>query len=353
VKHRHEFCTVVDEGYLPRAVALHRSLAEAGAPFRLRVLCIDELAHEVLERLALPHLETLALGELERADPSLVEAKSSRSLPEYCWTMKPSLVLHVLAREQELDHVAYVDADHLFWSDPAPVFDALDGGTAVLVPQRINDRAGRFNAGFILFRRSEPTLELLRWWRERCLEWSFAGLGGGNRRFGDQGYLTEWPERFPDVRVTTHPGAGLAPWNSEQHELSRRDGRVLVDGVPLLFYHHQSLRLYEGLRGLQRAGLLSRRFRWNATPVSLVWSIGPWYDFEEPERTLIWTPYVRRIAEAIALIHDVQPDYEAPRVRLSPRELGGEVLRTLAARPAREAVRRAQAVVSSVRAARA
>ena len=314
---------------------------------------MDELTHAVPERLALPHVATLALAELERADSRLVEAKSSRSLAEYCWTLKPSLVLHVLAREQELDHVAYVDADHLFWSDPAPVFDALAGGTAVVVPQRVNDRAGRFNAGFILFSRSEPTLALLHWWRERCLEWAFAGIGGGNRRFGDQGYLTEWPERFPGVRATSHPGAGLAPWNSEHHELSRRDGLVLVDGVPLLFYHHQSLRLYEGLRGVQRAGLLSRRFRWNATPVPLVWSIGPWYDFEEPERTLIWTPYVRRIAEAIALIHEVHPDYEAPRIRLSSRELGEEVLRTLAGRPAREVVRRARAVAGMVRAARA
>lgn len=348
---RHELCTVVDAGFLARAVALYRSLLASGVEFRLRILCMDELTEQVLERLALAHVETLPIEELEVLDPALVEARSSRSLPEYCWTLKPSLVLHVLEREPELDHVAYVDADHLFWADPTPVFDALDGGTVVVVPQRTaNDDAGRFNAGFILFRRSEPTLELLRWWRERCLEWSFAGVGGGSRRFGDQGYLTEWPERFPDVRITSHPGAGLAPWNSANHKLGERSGRVLVDGLPLLFYHHQSLRLYEGLVGLHRARLLPARYRRNTGPVPFVWSIGRWYDFADPERTLVWIPYAQRISEAIELIRSVRPDYDVPRVRLASRQLADEVLRRVALRPARLALARARRLLSPARA---
>jgi hypothetical protein len=84
-----------------------------------------------------------------------------------------------------------------------------------------------------------------------------------------------------------------------------------------------------------------------------VWSIGRWYDFEEPERTLVWTPYARRIAEAIEQIHEVQPDYEVPRIQLSPRELADEVLRTTTVRPARKAIARARQILSTVRAARA
>ncbi len=351
---RYELCTVVDAGYLPRAVALQRSLVESGAAFRLHILCMDEPTERLLERLALADVETLPLADLEAVDPALVAASSSRSLAEYCWTLKPSLVLHLLEREPSLDHIAYVDADHLFWADPAPIFDALREGTVLVLPQRTAAAtAGRFNAGFILFRRSEPTIELLQWWRERCLDWAFAGVAGGNRRFGDQGYLTEWPERFPDVRISAHPGAGLAPWNSENHELGKREGRVIVDGLPLLLYHHQSFRLYRGLHRLHRAGLLHRRYRRNTTPIAFVWSIGGWYGFDETELTLVWAPYARRIAEAIELIRGVQPDYDVPRVRPTSRQLGTEVLRTVAVRPARAAVTRARAILGSGRGARA
>jgi hypothetical protein len=57
----------------------------------------------------------------------------------------------------------------------------------------------------------------------------------------NQGYLNQWPERYPGVHVMRHPGANLAPWNVDGHLLTNDGGSILVDGWPLLFYHFHGL----------------------------------------------------------------------------------------------------------------
>ena len=43
-----------------------------------------------------------------------------------------------------------------------------------------------------------------------------------------------------------HPGAGLAPWNLELYDVREEpgSGRLLVDDVPLVFFHHHGLQLF-------------------------------------------------------------------------------------------------------------
>lgn len=337
----YDLCTVVDAGYLARGLALYRSLEAQHVGVRLRVLCMDATSAGLLRRLALPGVELLILDELEQSDPALGAIKGTRTLVEYCWTLKPSLIRHIFKRESELGEVTYVDADHLFWDDPAPAYAELGDGSALIVPQRSgNDDAGRYNAGFVVFRRGEETDEILGWWRERCLEWSFAGVGGGNRRYGDQGYLGDWPERYPGVRVLAHPGGGLAPWNYDRSRLGLEDGVVTVDGAPLLFFHHQSLRLYRGLRPAYRLRLLGDRFRLQAQPVPVVWAIGRWYSFSDEQRTLLWEPSAARLSTALAELRAVEPGFAGGLQRLPRRELAREIGRAVVPASGRRAARR-------------
>ena len=47
------FCSYFDSNYLSKGLALYRSLVRHAVPFRLWVLCFDDLAYETLRRLAL------------------------------------------------------------------------------------------------------------------------------------------------------------------------------------------------------------------------------------------------------------------------------------------------------------
>ena len=95
----HEFITLFDANYLPRGIALHRSLEATGAEFRLRVVCMDEETERTLRRLALPNLIVIPLAELEQHDPELAAVKSDRTAVEYCWTATPAVCLYALGTE--------------------------------------------------------------------------------------------------------------------------------------------------------------------------------------------------------------------------------------------------------------
>lgn len=238
------FCTYFDARFLPRALALIESLRRWCPEFRLWALCMDEGCYETMRRLGLPEVELISLPELEQGDSALLEAKKDRSRLEYYFTCTPSLPLHVLRQHPDVGLITYLDADLFFFSDPQPLFDQLGSGSVGIIPHhfshRVADRVrfGKFNVGWISFRRDEDGLACLRWWREQCLEWCYARVEG--ERYADQKYLDQWPRRFRNVRILDHKGANLGPWNLASYRVTERDGQIRVDDDPLIFFHFSS-----------------------------------------------------------------------------------------------------------------
>lgn len=240
------FCTLFDRAYLTRGLALYTSLQHHAGPFRLWALCLDEPTYHMLRRLALPHLVPIALADFERGDDALLAAKQNRSKTEYYFTCTPALIQYLLQRHPQIDELTYIDADMALFSSPQPAFDALGDGLIGIVahrfPQRLQrlERLGRFNVGWLIFRRSPSALACIAWWREQCIEWCYDRYEPG--RFADQKYLDAWPATFNGVRVIDHPGVNLAPWNLGRHRVSIRDGCVYADDRPLIVYHYHGLR---------------------------------------------------------------------------------------------------------------
>jgi len=239
------FCTYFDSNYLTKGLALYRSLIRHATPFRLWVLCFDDLAYEILQKLALPEVDPISLRAFEEGDEELLQAKGNRSQIEYYFTCTPSLPLYILRNHPEVDVITHLDADLFFFSGPSPIYQELGAGSVLIVGHRFPPRLRRlevhgiYNVGLLSFRRNDVGLQCLHWWREQCLEWCYDRVEDG--RFADQKYLDDWPTRFPGVVVLQHEGAGLAPWNVERYSLSLENGQVLVDSQPLVFFHFQGL----------------------------------------------------------------------------------------------------------------
>jgi SAM-dependent methyltransferase len=310
----YEFCTLFDVNYLPRGLVLYRSLARVCPRFRLRVFCMDQESARILRLLDLPHLVVVDLDELERHDPELLAVKTTRTQIEYCWTATPSICSYCLETESDLEGITYLDADLMFFADPAPIFDEMGDDSVLIVPHRYAPRwqaheatSGTYNVEFMTFRRDARGLEALGWWRDRCIEWCYYRVEDG--KLGDQKYLDDWPDRFDGVHVLGHVGGGLAPWNAEQYTIARSNGTVTVDALPLLFYHYHSLKLVSGITPLRRLGIGSDTYEFTPRPLPLVWRQN--YPMSERELQLVWEPYMRELGAAILDVRREVRRYDA------------------------------------------
>jgi len=269
------YVTIFDSGFLPQGVALAESLAEHAGEHTLWVIAVDDQANRTLSQLALPNVRLLPLAEVE-TDP-LLAVKGGRTRAEYCWTLTPFAARFVFERDPRIERVTYIDADLWLRKSPQPIFEEFERSRkTVLITEHAyapqyessTKTSGKYCVQFLTFTRNgEP---VRKWWEDRCIEWCFARYDNG--RFGDQKYLDDWPERFPEhVHVLQHRGWALAPWNTSRFPTA-----------DAIFYHFQGLRL------------ISQRWI----------SIGGYPVSQEVVRE-IYRPYMRRLRQAVSRLNQV------------------------------------------------
>jgi len=249
------FCTYFDINYVTYGLALHHSLKEHCGEFRLWVLCMDVSSYDVLSEMALPELCLIRLSDFENGDHALLKAKQNRSRIEYYFTCTPSLPLYVLKNFPEVDCITYLDADLFFYSTPKPIFQEIGNHSIAIIEHRFAPHyksmeiCGKYNVGWISFKRDVHGLACLKWWRDRCNEWCYKRLEDG--KFADQKYLDDWPSRFKNVKVIQHKGANLASWNIENYKVRLQNKKVTIDEQELIFFHfHGIKRLTNNIYGI-------------------------------------------------------------------------------------------------------
>ncbi len=246
------FCTLFDKNYLTRGLALYTSLEKHSPNFKLFVLCMDEVTFDFLTKLKKANITPIRLSDFE--DKELLAVKSTRNAGEYCWTCTPSLPLFIFKKYPKISEITYLDSDLFFFSSPEPIFDELGSKSIGIIPHNfskpllekyptIQKTSGIYNVGLLVFKNNKEGLECLNWWRDRCLEWCYADYKDG--KMGDQLYLNDWPERFSSVCVIKNPGADLAGWNLDNYKLTFKNGSILVDNKPLIFYHFHMVDIYK------------------------------------------------------------------------------------------------------------
>lgn len=233
------YVTIFDSHFLPQGLALHRSMEKHLTHYKLWVVCVDDEVSDSLERLKLPNLGTLRLSARESEE--LLEAKKTRTPGEYCWTLTPFSPKYVFEADPTAERVTYLDADTWFLKDPEPLFDELEKSSkSVLITEHAyaeeydqRSTSGKYCVQFIPFEKSKSEV-VRQWWEDRCVEWCFARVEDG--RFGDQRYLDDWPERFPEsVHVLEQKQLLQAPWNASKYDCQ--------DAV---LFHFHGVRLGQG-----------------------------------------------------------------------------------------------------------
>ncbi len=243
------FCIVVSKSKLHQCVALCRSIinkVKDPKSYSIFVLCMDETAFTILNRLELVNATLIQLQDVETDELRVV--KSAREVREYCWTLKPVLLEYVLNKYPEIDRVTHLDADLYVFSDLSPVFTNQSHCSVLLSDHDFTDQykglerdVGKANSGIVSFKRDKYGLECLKWWKERCLEWCNGWVDG--EKFSDQKYLSTVADLFPGVEYIHMPGVNIAPWNEKKHNIALRKKKVYIDNSRLIIYHFCSFHM--------------------------------------------------------------------------------------------------------------
>jgi len=290
------FCTLFDSVYLSRGLTMYDSLRQHTSDFHLYFFAFDELCYDILVSLNLENATVISLKMLENDD--LLEAKKTRSRAEYCWTCTSSTIEYVLTNFN-VSSCTYVDADLFFYRSPHVLIEELNNGKSVLITEHRysllahyyeEKRAGRFCVQFITFTNEKESTIILREWKNQCLDWCYNRYEDG--KFGDQKYLDVWPDKYQNVKILSHLGGGVAPWNINKYKIEETGGNLFVTDkssnqkFDLIFYHFHFVRFFE--KGHIDIG-------WNYISKSV--------------KMMIYHPYILKLAETEKMLSAYFPAY--------------------------------------------
>lgn len=246
------FATLFDINYLSRGLCLIDSLTQVlKQNYQLFILALDEETANYFYNQNNPQLVVISLPEIEKKYPDLLIAKNNRNKVEYYFTLSPVLPFYILETYPDCARITTLDADIYFFSDPSVILTHYQKDDILITPHDFSSNLlfledyGRYNVSFQSFPNTADAKILLQDWMKKCLTWCKDVLDPVTGYFADQKYLDRWKIDFKNVCDIDLKTAGRAPWNINETPLNLKQGKLLVNGQPLIYYHFHHLRIYD------------------------------------------------------------------------------------------------------------
>ena len=147
--------------------------------------------------------------------------------------------------------VLYLDPDIVVFNPLTKIEELLDRHPLVLTPHQLSPeeeldvivdneicslKHGVYNLGFVAARAEGQGKAFASWWRDRLHHFCYDDIPNG--LFTDQRWGDLVPVFFDQVHILRSPEFNVATWNLTNRKLTMDgSGRLLVNGMPLRFYH--------------------------------------------------------------------------------------------------------------------
>ncbi len=245
--------TICSNNYLAQAKVLTDSFNEFERESVLFLILVDKKTDSI------PYLELFPEARVLEVDSSIVpdlDLMIKRyNIVELNTSVKP-FIFDYLFKTGAYSRILYFDPDIKIFSSLKPVFQLLEGSSAVLTPHFLSPlpvdgktpfenvalNYGIYNLGFLGLNLEHPsTRNLLDWWSIRTCRFGYSKVSEGY--FVDQLWFNLVPLFFKGVRILDNPGLNMAPWNLHERFLDYGndvDQQIMVNGEPLVFYHFSS-----------------------------------------------------------------------------------------------------------------
>lgn len=262
--------------YLAKAMVLAETLKHFNPEWQLTAFISDRKPKE-LEHIDLYQYfdEVVHIDELNLPPAWIFK----HDVVELCTAVKGLALRRLL--DAGADRVFYLDPDIAIFSELTSLERELDSHNVLLTPHQLapdstehaivdNEicslKHGTFNLGFVGVRNNLIGYAFAHWWESRLIGFCYDDIPSG--LFTDQRWCDLAPCFFDGVKVHKDPGCNVSSWNLSTRTITESDdGRVLVNGSPLKFYHFSKL----GELGFT----MTTRYAGNSVSVYSLWY---WYN---------------------------------------------------------------------------
>lgn len=245
---KHNFCTLLSRDYLHKGLTLYNSLLNYDGHFTLFIFCMEKDSTRILEQIGMKNAVITDMSELEAEDRELLETKDSRSVQEYSWTAKASVMLYVFKHYADIDNIIWLDGDTCFFSDAGPIYREWGSSSILLTEEKYTGPYeeksriyGKYQLGFMGFRRDETGIACLEQFRSNVLQWCYNRFEEG--KWSDQMYAVNWPEKYKKVQIVKHKGINANPFilyryvTEQDMKIICRDSRVCIEDEEIVLFH--------------------------------------------------------------------------------------------------------------------
>lgn len=249
---KHYYCSNFSKEYMYMGLLLYNSMLKWDKDFHFYMICLDDDAKRVLDKMNLQHATPIALSEIEKYDKELIQIKDTRTIKEYAWTMKPSIILYLLEQYKDIDHMVWIDGDTMFYSSPQPIFDEWDDRYSIMLTSErwrkedeyLGHKYGKYNMGFWGVKKDGEGIKYLKWFRSKVLNWCYDKFEVG--LWSDQVYINSWPSLFNRVRVIENLGVNVTAYIAIDCNISKKDHYLYANEEKLILFHNYGFKYYDG-----------------------------------------------------------------------------------------------------------
>lgn len=233
----YNFCSFTSVNYIHHTISLIANLRSE----KINILCLDNLSYNFFLKYKNKNLKVFTLEDLE-FEVNIHTIRSSRNNLEFIFTLKPIFIYFIFKKVGSNSKLIYLDADIYFFKSVNYLKKNLRLSSIFITEHNFSKENkdkeifGKYNAGFIAFKKDLNSLKALKWWRKKCIY--RCQLKVTKHCFADQKYLNIFPKKFKKVLVLDKNIFNIAPWNFnnlKNNYLNLLDSKIV-------FFHFQGLR---------------------------------------------------------------------------------------------------------------
>ncbi len=240
--------TICSINYLAQAKTLRESLAASNPDIIFFVGLVDRLDEIQFEAEHEPDFDLLEIHQI--GIEGFEDMCERYNITELNTAVKPFYFTYFWNRYPDAQKVIYFDPDIIVFQPLHELLGRLDEAEGVLTPHMltpIEDRktpnelhhlnTGVYNLGFVALRKTEKTIDFVKWWEDKLRYECLIALCDG--LFVDQNWMNFLPVFVENVHIERSPGYNAAYWNLHERNIQQADSVYYVnEAYPLVFFHY-------------------------------------------------------------------------------------------------------------------